>query len=95
LIEHAIRLDRFRVRVPQQRVANLVPLRKKLQDFFGVITDRREFDSLLFESRECALQLDQLSLAEWSPIRRAKKQKNGTLRSLQRIQSLRSAKLVA
>jgi hypothetical protein len=45
-----------------------VPVRKKFEDFFGVIADGRQLDPLLFESRDGALQLNQLPFAEGSPI---------------------------
>lgn len=71
-----------------------MPVGKILQDFLCVIADGRQLDPLLFESWDCALQLDQLSLAEWSPVGRTEKQKNSALWPLQSIESLCPAKLV-
>jgi hypothetical protein len=56
-----------------------VPLSKIFQDFFRVIADSGQLDPLFFESRDCALQLDQLPFAEWSPISGAEKEKNGAV----------------
>jgi hypothetical protein len=50
-----------------------VPVSKVFQDLFRVIADGREFDPLLFESRNGVLQLDQLPFAERSPVGGAKK----------------------
>jgi hypothetical protein len=72
-----------------------VPVSKIFQDFFRVIADGGQLDALLFESRDGALQLDQLPFAEGSPIGRTKKEKNGAVRSFQGIESLCPAKLVA
>jgi hypothetical protein len=71
-----------------------VPIGKIFQDFFRVIADGRQLDPLLFESRDGALQLNQLPFAEWSPICGAEKEKNGAVRSFQRIESLYPTKLV-
>src|SRR5271169_6693675 len=95
LIEDAIRLDDPGLGVPEQRVLDLVPVRKKLQDFFRVVADGRQLDLLLFESWNCTLQLDQLPFAEGSPVRGAEKEKEGAVRAFQRVESLCPAKLVA
>ena len=71
-----------------------MPVSKVFQDFFRVIADGRQLDPLLFESRDGALQLDQLPFAERSPVRGAEKKKYGAVRSFQRFQSLYPAKLV-
>src|SRR6516225_3687925 len=76
-------------------VLNFVPIRKIFQDLLGVIADGCEFDSLLFESRDSTLQLNQLPFAERSPISGAKKEQNGPVRSLQCVQRLCTTKLVA
>src|SRR6516225_574661 len=76
-------------------VLNFVPIRKIFQDLLGVIADGCEFDSLLFESGDSTLQLDQLPFAERSPISGAEKQQNGPFRSLQCVQRLCTTKLVA
>jgi len=72
-----------------------VPVGEIFQDFFRVVTDGRQLDSLLLESWDSALQLDQLPLAERSPIRRTEKEKSGAVRSFQRFESLYPPKLVA
>jgi hypothetical protein len=71
-----------------------VPVSKVIQDFFRVIADGRQLDPLLFESRDGALQLDQLPFAKRSPVRGAEKEQNGAVRSFQGIESLYPAKLV-
>jgi len=94
-VQNAIRLDGLGLRIREQRVRDLVPVRKIFQDFFAIVADRRELDALLFESFDGALQLDQLPFAERSPIRGTEKEKNGAVRSFQRIESLYPPKLVA
>ena len=81
LIEDSISLDGLRVRVREHRICDLVPVGKIFQDFFRVIADGRQLDPLLFESRDGALQLDQLPFAERSPVRGTEKEKNGSLRT--------------
>jgi hypothetical protein len=61
---------------------------KIIQDFFGIITDSRKLNPLLFESRDGALQLDQLPFAEGSPVGGTEKEKNGALCSSQDIERL-------
>ena len=51
-----------------------MPVSKIFQDFFRVIADGRQLDPLLFESRDCALQLDQLPFAEGSPVGRTEEE---------------------
>jgi len=46
------------------------------QDFLRVITDGRKLETLLFEFRNCALQLDQLPFTEGSPVGGPEKKKN-------------------
>jgi hypothetical protein len=94
-VQHAISLNDLRVRVRNHRVVNLVPVSEKLQDLLRVIADGRELDPLRFESRDGALQLDQLPFAERSPVGGTKKEEDSSLRSFQGIESLCSAKLVA
>ena len=72
-----------------------MPVGKIFQDFFRVIADGRQLDPLLFESRDGALQLDQLPFAERSPVGGTEKEKNGSVPSFQGIESLYAAKLVA
>jgi len=95
MIEDSISPDGLRVWVREHRVVDLVAVGKIFQDFFRVIADGRQLDPLLFESRDCALQLDQLPFAKRSPVRRTEKEKNGAVRSFQGIESLYPAKLVA
>jgi hypothetical protein len=94
-IENFISGDGLRVRVAEQRVVDLVPVGKKLQDFFRVVADGSKLDPVLFESRRCVLQLDQLPFAERSPVGGAKEKKNRTLFAFQRIQRLYPRKLVS
>ena len=55
---------------------------KKFQDFFRVVADGRQLDPLLFESREGTLQLDQLPLAERSPVRGTEEYEHGAFRAM-------------
>src|SRR5260370_36571137 len=87
-IEDAIGFDGLGIRVRKHRVSDIVPVSKILQDFFRVIADGRELDPLLFESRNGALQLDQLPCAEGSPVGGTQKKKNGAFRSFHVIGSL-------
>ena len=63
----------------------MVAIGKKPQDFLAVVTDGGEFDTLLFKSRDGALQLDQLTLAKRSPIGGTKKKKNGSVSTSERV----------
>ena len=65
-----------------------MPITIIFQDFFVVIADGRQLDTLFFESRECALQLDQLLFADRSPVGGTEKEKDGAVRSFQSIESL-------
>ena len=67
---------------------------KKSEDFLIVVTDGGEFDGLLFKSRDGALQLDQLAFAKGSPIGRAKKKKNSSVSTPERVESLQPSELV-
>ena len=87
-------MDGLRVRVREQWIFDLVSIGKIFQDFFRVIADGRQLDPLFFESRDGALQLDQLPFAERSPVGGTEKEKNDTVRTLQAIESLHVAKLV-
>ena len=68
-IEDPIGPDGLRVRIREHGVFEFVSVSKILQDFFRVVANGRQPDPLLFESRDCALQLDQLPFAERSPVR--------------------------
>jgi hypothetical protein len=56
-----------------------VAIGKKLEDFWRVVADRGQLDALFLESRDGALQLDQLPFAEGSPVGGTKEEKNGSL----------------
>src|SRR5258707_6079990 len=84
-VKATISPDGVRIGVRQHRVFDLVPVGEIFQDFFRVVTDGRQLDSLLLESWDSALQLDQLPLAERSPIRGTEKEKNGAVRSFQTV----------
>jgi len=71
-----------------------VPVGKKFQDFLRVVADDRELDALLFESRNGALQLDQLPFAEGSPVGGTEKQKDRPVRFFESIERLYPSKLV-
>ena len=93
-VEDPISLDGLGVRVREHWVFELVSVSKIFQDFFRVIADGRQLDALLFESRDGALQLDQLPFAERSPVGGTEKEKNGAVPSFQGIESLYATKLV-
>src|SRR5260370_937639 len=92
-VENAVGLDELRVRVRKHWVFDLVPASEVFQDFFRVIADGRQLDPLLLESRDGALQLDQLPFAEGSPVRGTEKEKNGAVRSFEAVESLYPPKL--
>jgi hypothetical protein len=88
LIQDAVNLDGLRLRIRKHRIFDLVAVSKIFQDLIGVIADGRQLDPLLFKSRDCALQLDQLPFTEGSPVRGTEKEKNGAVRSFQGVESL-------
>src|SRR5215472_149625 len=79
----------FESGVGKERVFDLVPVSKIPQDFFRVIADGRELDSLSFKPWNRILQLDQLPFAERSPVSRTEKQQNG--RTLTQMEMRESA----
>jgi hypothetical protein len=72
----------------------VVAIREEFQDFLIVVADGGELDALLLESRDCALQLNQLPFAERSPVSGAKKQQNRPIRSFEGLESLYAPELV-
>jgi hypothetical protein len=72
-----------------------VAVGEEFQDFLGVVADGRELDALLFESWECALQLDQLPFAEGSPVRGTEEKKNCAVRAFEGFEGLDAAELIA
>jgi len=71
--------------VGQQRKVDTVPGGEVLQDGLAVVADCRQLDPVLFESLSGILQLHELRLAKGSPVGRAEKQKDGSVRSLQAL----------
>jgi len=49
-VQNAIRLDGLGLRIREQRVLDLVAVRKIFQNFLGIIADGRQLDALLFKS---------------------------------------------
>jgi hypothetical protein len=94
-VQDVVIANDFRIGIGEHRKIDLLPVREKLQDGFGIIADRRQLDALFFESRLSALQLDQLPFAVGSPIGRAEEKKNGSFRTFQRLKRVFTAKLVA
>jgi hypothetical protein len=80
--------------VGQKRKVDFVPVGEVLEDRLTVITDGRDRDSVLFESLFGILQLDELRFAEGSPIGGTEEKKNRTVRPLQCLNGLATAKLV-
>jgi hypothetical protein len=58
-------------RIRQERIGDAVRVREALQDLDRVIADREERDAVLRERARDPLQLDELRLAEGSPLRAA------------------------
>ncbi len=67
---------------------------KEFQDRLGVVADGRQLQALLFESRNGALQLDQLPLAEGSPVGGAEEKENDAAAPFQGVERLGFAELV-
>jgi len=55
--------------IREQRVGDRVLVRERAQDLDGIVADREERDLLCNQRRMDVLQLDQLRLAERSPLR--------------------------
>jgi len=62
---------------------NAAPFGKVVQHRHAVVADRRYPQPELVEFRQILLQLDQLGLAIWSPIRRPVEQHDRALRTQQ------------
>jgi hypothetical protein len=71
-----------------------VAVSEEFEDTFVVVADRRQLDTLLLESRNSTVQLDQLPFAERSPVRGTKEKQNSSTTSLQRFESLQLSKLI-
>src|SRR4029077_14413541 len=62
-IQNVISTNRLRIRVGEHRKFDIAAVSEGLQYLHAVIADRGHFNSLLFKSRFCVLQLDQLPFA--------------------------------
>jgi hypothetical protein len=67
---------------------------KELQCRYGIIADSRQAEAPRLQGFSAVLQLDQLALAEGSPIRRAVKDKHSSAGSTDLFEGLERAVLV-
>jgi len=72
----------------------MLPVREILERTDGIITDGRYTESLLSDRTQTLFQLDELDLAERSPIRRAEENEHGAFRTHDGFESLIPALLV-
>jgi hypothetical protein len=72
----------------------MLAVREILERSDRIVTDRRDTQALLPDRLQMLFQLDELDLAERSPIRGAKKYQHGAFRSHDGLESLGSAFLV-
>jgi hypothetical protein len=72
----------------------MLPVRKILERTNGIITDGRHAESLLSDRTQTLFQLDELDLAERSPIRRAEENEHGAVRTHDGFESLIPALLI-
>jgi hypothetical protein len=94
-VADAVRPDGFRIWIREQGVGNVVAVGKIFQDLFRVIADGDQLDALFFKPRHGTLQLDQLPFAEGSPIGGTEEEEDRAFRTLQGVESLRVAGLIA
>ena len=73
---------------------NATPFREVMQNRYAIVTNGRHPQPQLVEFRLLLLQLDQLSFAIRSPIRRPVKQDNGTLGTQDLCQGLELIPLI-
>jgi hypothetical protein len=73
----------------------MLPVGEILQRIHGVITDRNNTEPLFPDRLQVLFQLDELNLAERSPVGGTEKDNHGTLRSHDRFERLVSPVLVA
>ena len=73
----------------------MLPIRETLERTDRVIADGRYAESLLPDRVQALFQLDELDLAEGSPIRGTEEEENRSVRCLQTFQCLLPPKLVA
>jgi hypothetical protein len=69
----------LRIRIREQRIRNVLPVRETLEHANRVIADGGYTESLLPDRIQTLFQLDELDLAERSPIRGAEEHEHGAL----------------
>jgi hypothetical protein len=67
-VQYLISPNDFGIGIREQGEIDFAAIRKVFQYGFAIVTERRQFESLLFESCFRVLQLDQLPFAIGSPI---------------------------
>ena len=93
-VEDAEGANHPRVGIRKQGVRDATPFCKLSQQRLTVITQSGNSESKPLEFLLLLFQLDQLGLAEGSPIRRADEQEDKALRSAERFEGLSPAEVV-
>ena len=93
-VQHAEPAHHVAARIRQERIRDAVPVREALQDLDRVIADREQRDAVLGERAGYPLQLDELRLAEGSPLRAAVKEHERPFSSARGVQVDGRARLV-
>jgi hypothetical protein len=93
-IEDVVGTYDLRVRIRKQRIGDMVSVREILECPDGIIADGRNTKSLLPDGVQIPFQLNELDLAERSPVRRTEEYEHGALRAHDGFESLVAAFLV-
>jgi hypothetical protein len=93
-VENVVGAYDLRVRIREQRIRDVLPVRETLENADRVIADGRYTEPLLPDRVQMLFQLDELDLAERSPIRRTEEHQHGPFRAHDGFESLVPALLV-
>ena len=94
LVQDAERLDRSGLQVGQKREDNTLPVGKVFQDCDGIVTNGCKSEPAFAKPLTIFVQLDELTLAERSPVSRAVEDQHRTLRATYIIESASRAELI-
>jgi hypothetical protein len=93
-IEDVIGAYDLRVRIREQRIGDMLPIREALEGADGIITNGRYTESLLSDRDQTLFQLDELDLAERSPVGGAEEHEHGPFWTHDGFESLIPAVLI-